>query len=151
MNDYITKPFRPEQLFATLARWLPAGLAPARLAKPALQVQLGLQHCMGREPLYRQLLKVFLETHGRDAAALQQALAAQDATALLQLVHNSISTAAILGAETLADQARRLQTLLLAREQQAQWPALVDEFVRLHALTLTDIRNYLESPPQAGA
>ncbi len=151
MNDYITKPFKPDQLFAALARWMPAAgtpapAAPQPTAAPLVRFELGLLRCMGREPLYQQLQRVYLETHGSDADKMQQALDAGDDRALASLAHNAISTAGSLGADDLAALARQLQLAVDAGQREA-WPALVAQFARLHGQAVDEVRAYLGRVP----
>ena len=79
MNDHVTKPIDPDQLFATLAKWLgnsktkppragaplvdEEGRLPSDLA--GISVASGLRKAAGNERLYRNLLLKFRSTHER--------------------------------------------------------------------------------------
>ena len=79
MNDFITKPVDPEQLFGMLLRWLPdaamvtpaapvaTGTPPAELtAIPGLDIGQGLKVLNGRIDIYLRLLRQFGADHGDD-------------------------------------------------------------------------------------
>ncbi|MDT9000795.1 response regulator [Paucibacter sp. APW11] len=104
MNDYVSKPFEPPQLFAVLARWLPEA-PPANV----LEADKALQRCQGRADLVAKFMQRFLDTRVNDAQAIATALAEGDISEASRLAHTAISTAAIIGADRLSDAARALQ------------------------------------------
>ena len=124
MNDFLTKPIDPEQLFAALGRWLPhrveapsavEALAPAEPAAPdveVLDIDGGLKRLMGQVARYRTLLQRLGEEHGGDGDAVREALAAGDRAAASQRCHRLKGVAATLGATQLAARAGELETML---------------------------------------
>ena len=109
MNDYLSKPIDPDELFATLARWVrPAGLpqdaatAPDRERRQETQtvasdpefgslagfdVQAGMRRLGGNRALYTRLLADFVRDHGDDAKAIREALAAGDIGLAKRMTH----------------------------------------------------------------
>ncbi|RZI84593.1 MAG: response regulator [Rubrivivax sp.] len=165
MNDYVTKPFEPQRLFAVLAKWIgervpetmpPAnGEARARTepARPAVSLELGLQRCMGREDLYVRIVQRFLDTRGDDPAAIKAAVLAGDLDAAAQLAHQVISTAGTIGAEALSEAGRTLQLAIEAGEA-SRWPGLLAAFTTQHGVVTAALRAYLLGAglrPQANA
>jgi two-component system sensor histidine kinase/response regulator len=112
MNDHVTKPIDPDQLFATLQKWIkpvaertvvqktPVGDAPAKADQvdpvekdlpeslPGFDLTAGLSRLMGNKRLYRKLLLDFGRNYGDFAAEIREALAAGDFEQAHSLVHN---------------------------------------------------------------
>ncbi|ULA65562.1 MAG: Putative Histidine kinase [Nitrospira sp.] len=125
MNDLITKPFSPEQLWATLARWLSPNAAAIPATAPAsppvtkqppddatlvraLTAIRGL-HCLqsttyipGKEWLYLQTLVQFVGHYQQSCAALSQATAAGQWSAAAHALHQLGGINSISGATTIA-------------------------------------------------
>ncbi len=126
MNDFIAKPFEPEQLWTALLKWIKPRLNPARpLPEPSgtnggdtvlpvaingLDMPLGLQRSHGKKPLYLSLLRKFLAGNRETAEKIRQSLKSGDReTATLQ-AHTLKGVAGAIGAS-------RLQTCAAGLEQ----------------------------------
>jgi len=112
MSDHVTKPIDPDQLFATLQKWikpvaertvvqkLPVRDAPAQPDEtvpveenlpeslPGFNLAAGLARLMGNKRLYRKLLLDFGANYGGVAGEIRRALAAGDFNQAHSLVHN---------------------------------------------------------------
>jgi two-component system sensor histidine kinase/response regulator len=133
MNDHLTKPIDPEQLFATLARWLPRRRtsdpddgspvsqpvplastqgegAPAtpfdQLADHGIDVDVGLANHMRRKSFYTSVLRGFVSEYGGAPKLLQEWLAAGQREDIYRLAHTLKGNAAGIGAQGLSDAAR---------------------------------------------
>ena len=75
MNDHVSKPFEPAQLFEVMLRWLrpavghEAASAPTESAPagPIVDFELGLRRCLGRPELYQKVLGRYLNSAPRNA------------------------------------------------------------------------------------
>ena len=132
MDDYLSKPFTRAQLHDVLARWLPRaaaaqGATPAPALQPpptptpapaaegspainpaAIDILRELEE-PGSMELVTQLVTSFLASADGNLARVSAALADGNAKALSQVAHSQKSSAAILGAEALADCYRELE------------------------------------------
>jgi CheY-like chemotaxis protein len=130
MNDYLTKPINPNELFSILAKWiLPLarqeasglepppphegpGQAPLPDSLPGISIATGLQLCNGRLPLYREMLLKFCETKRHTADEIRAHLASGNVDAASRAAHSMTTTAGIIGAGRLAELARAMETAL---------------------------------------
>ena len=112
MNDHVTKPIDPDQLFATLQKWIKPVAEPTVVQKsavrdapaepdqvvpveddlpeslPGFDLATGLSRLMGNKRLYRKLLLDFGANCGGVAGDIREALAARNFTRAHSLVHN---------------------------------------------------------------
>ncbi|HEY8102052.1 MAG TPA: response regulator [Burkholderiaceae bacterium] len=120
MNDHITKPISPEELYRTIGQWCPAHVdtATEKAAPPAasavstgnddliiegIDVHDGLSRTMDNRELYMQLLGRFRDSHADAATKIRQALGDSDDHQLAErLAHTLKGVAALLGATGIA-------------------------------------------------
>ncbi|HJW34762.1 MAG TPA: response regulator [Holophagaceae bacterium] len=131
MNDYLTKPVDPAELYAVLARWIgprvpavtfesPSPVAPHRdpdaardlPTLPGISVEEGLANLMGNWERYRKMLARFLELKAGVALELRAALARGERDAAGRIAHSMIAGAGTIGAMALSQNARSLQDAL---------------------------------------
>jgi two-component system, sensor histidine kinase and response regulator len=136
MNDHIGKPFEPDNLLATLRKWLPpVGSAtataptasavttqipspgldelPTRLAAiDGLDATLGLRSVRGRLDLYRRLLGQFAGRHEHDMGLLLDCLGRGEIAEARRIAHSLKGSAATLGALRIQQLAAQLEEAL---------------------------------------
>ena len=146
MNDHVTKPIDPEQLFSTLQKWIkpvaertaapggpPALDRPSETEKvepqkdelpqslPGFDLDAGLSRLMGNKRLYRKLLLDFGTNYGRVATEIRETLAAADFKQAHSLVHNLKGMAGNLAAGELQAAAGEMEKLV--KGDQTQTPS----------------------------
>lgn len=148
MNDHITKPISPEQLFRSLIRWIPPARLAARRALASVTIQAapppsplshtgastplpaipGIDWQLALESVDRQRARLdkrirgFLNEYRHAAQAVRDAIANGRHETLHTLTHNLKSTAAYIGAFHLAAQAQALELALYHQSHERIWP-----------------------------
>ncbi len=132
MQDFVSKPIDPPELWRVLGQWIAAraGLGaiegagsgasnpPALLeALPDIQVagldtRLGLSRVLNNQVLYLQLLRKFVTSQGQTWQALQDALAQGDTTLAERLAHTLKSVAGSIGAAGVQELAASVEHLV---------------------------------------
>ena len=136
MNDHVTKPIDPDQLFATLQKWIKPAAERAAIQKPSVldaspkpdravpsddelpeslpgfDLAAGLARLMGNKRLYRKLLVDFGAKYTETTRDLQTALDAKDFEQAHSLVHNLKGLAGNLAATDLQATAEGLEKLV---------------------------------------
>jgi signal transduction histidine kinase/CheY-like chemotaxis protein len=139
MNDHITKPISPEQLFRTLIKWIPPSRLASRRAQanaalymapspadysgaaassaplpsiPGIDWQQALEGVDRQRARLERRIRGFLQEYQPAAQVVREAIASGHHEALHSLTHNLKSTAAYIGAVHLAAQAQALEQAL---------------------------------------
>ena len=125
MNDFIGKPILPEQLYATLLKWVkPADHMPAQSNAPdtanqttipflcGINTAVGLQHTADNAEVYQKILKKFAANHPQTIGEIKRALIYADYEKAHRLVHTLKGLAGSLGALQLQGQLASLEESL---------------------------------------
>jgi len=142
MNGHVTKPIDPDQLFATLQKWIQPSEKRATTQTPVVPVELsgedqvvsleeqlpeslpgfdladGLKRLQGNKKLYRKLLLDFATDYYEVANEIREALDAQDFDRAHSLVHNLKGLAGNLSATDLQASAVNLEKLVKGVDKQ---------------------------------
>jgi CheY-like chemotaxis protein len=158
MNDHVTKPIDPNQLFSTLIRWIKPGerQVPARPLEPAdkkqladdtlqlpdlpgISVEAGLSRLGGNRKLYREILVEFRRDYSDAAKQIREALASGARESAQRLAHTVKGVSGNIGAEELYKRAGELESAI-RHEASGEIEALTDRFSE----ALSNIMNSLE-------
>ena len=160
MNDHVSKPIDPDNLFSTLMRWVrpqpkSAPESQARAKKTGDEVLLpeitginlvdGLKRVAGNRRLYRDLLGQFADKQGDAAAQISAALKGGDQKLAERIAHTVKGVAGNIGITGVQTAAQRLEKAI--REGHDSVPALLDEF----ATTLGNQVHAIEHAMRASA
>jgi len=132
MNDHLAKPIDPDEMFATLLRWLPAGTAdpsktvlkPIASASPepvgipsgidGLDTVVGLKRVRGKVTLYLDMLRKFSEGQKTAVSEIRAALQAQNAATAERIAHTLKGIAGNVGASGLQHLAAAVEAAIKA-------------------------------------
>jgi two-component system sensor histidine kinase/response regulator len=137
MQDYLTKPVNPDDLYNTLARWLgpneagaaqivikPPNNALPPLELPGIDVARGLSHVVGNGPFYLQLVERFARSQREAVADIRQSCTHGRQSEAVRRAHTLRGVAANIGAVQVQELAEQLE-LLLAQTIDLQQPQLL--------------------------
>jgi two-component system sensor histidine kinase/response regulator len=144
MNDFVSKPFDPRELFAVIARWLPApvGGSAADADDDAISFELGLHRCLGRHDLQSRVLRRYADTAADDARRLREALRDGQWRVAAAIAHTTVAAAGTIGADKLSGLARKLQSAL-DQPGAARAMALAEDFALEHERVMRRLRRHL--------
>lgn len=129
MNDLLTKPYKPEQLYSMIASWCggATGHIPSATEAPDVAEQLpiydrdaALSTVGGNVNTAQLLLNEFIKALPEAEAALRTASAAGDYSALYEASHKLAGSASAVGASLIRAEAMSLQLLLKKKPHQSE-------------------------------
>jgi len=153
MNDYVVKPIEPDDLWATLLKWikpraqvipLPAPRAMAVEGLPAidgLDMGTGLKRMLGKEALYLAMLRRYVAGQKGSIDAIRRALDDQDWATAERLAHTVKGTSGSIGATAIPACAAALEQAI----QQGQPRAEVDRLLAGLQAPLADLIAELQA------
>ncbi|MFH0784075.1 MAG: response regulator [Pseudomonadota bacterium] len=148
MNDHLTKPIDPEELYTILTTWIPpnnrAGVANEQntvtsdsctpdtrlMTIPGIDIPVGLKRVNNNSQLYLQLLSKFIEDHSADGVRTATCLQEGDTATAQRLVHTIKGIAGSLGAHALERHSASLEHAL-RQQMTEQYPQLLTTFTEL--------------------
>ena len=127
MNDFITKPFKPKELFVSLVKWITPGKREIKkremnnddeerikfpeIAK-GVDIKAGLEIAGGSKASYRKILAMFRTNNLNGFKQLTHAIQNDDRKTAIRLVHSMKSVAGNIGAKKLHQVSADLETVL---------------------------------------
>ncbi|NOX26095.1 MAG: response regulator [Deltaproteobacteria bacterium] len=165
MNDHVTKPIDPNELFAALVKWVKPGErdVPAKLSNkigadcaslpllpqlPGIDIKNGLGRVGGNEGLYRSILVKFYHEYQNTTNQIKNALTLKDMELGARLVHTVKGVAGNLGANGLQAAAAEVEAAVKngAMENIAELLAAFEEKLQL---VVTGLRDFVAAEAAA--
>jgi two-component system sensor histidine kinase/response regulator len=153
MNDHVSKPIDPLNLFETVARFYePAAVSRDSDGVPAiagLDTGDGLSRVGGNRKLYLKLLRQFVDQQGRSVEHVTDALAARDTPLAERLAHTLKGVAGNIGAKRVHSAAAALENAIRQRAAPGDVDSARQEVAAALAPLVTGLRAVLGSTPSA--
>jgi CheY-like chemotaxis protein len=169
MNDHVTKPIDPEDLFGKLVKWVKppqadvdasvsavaveapaAAVAPASKKAPddlpdipGLDTALGLRRVMGKKAFYLDMLRKYVENQGQAPQQIRQSLDAKDYGTAERLAHTAKGVSGNIGASQLQELAGHVEKAVKDGADRAAIEELLAPFAESHALLITGLKQAL--------
>jgi CheY-like chemotaxis protein len=162
MNDHVSKPIDPDNLFSTLMRWarprpkqaVAPNVAPIQTADEVVLPEIaginladGLMRVAGNRRLYRDLLGQFADKQGNASAQISAALKGGDQKLAERIAHTVKGVAGNIGISEVQSAAQKLEKAI--REGHDSVPALLDDFAALLGTQVHDIEQALHASAPA--
>jgi PAS domain S-box-containing protein len=164
MNDHVSKPIDPDNLFSTLMRWakprpkqavepqasVPPIKAPDTEGLPeiaGINLADGLKRVAGNKRLYRDLLQQFAAKQGNTPAQISAALESGDLKLAEHIAHTVKGVAGNIGITEVQAVAQKLEMAL--RDGEGRILALLVEFASLMSAQVHAIENTLRDSATA--
>jgi two-component system, sensor histidine kinase and response regulator len=161
MNDYLTKPIDPQELFTALARWISPGTRsrnqahptasdaePALPPLPGIDIADGLARVSGNRAAYRKLLLKFAQNNANTVAEIRTAWQQGDVERAVRAAHTLKGVAGNIGAIALHQAARDLETAL--KERHPGWIVFLETCDRTLQQVLQAIATLASTPANTG-
>ncbi|MCG8609658.1 MAG: response regulator, partial [Pseudomonadales bacterium] len=137
MNDHITKPIDPDELYHKMAQWIDGSSVQQRKAQrikslnttqenvflidrlrdnPQLCVDSALQKMQGKTELYLNLLQDFVKDYSTIREKMQKLWHEKDTESLYRFAHSLKSNAAYVGADVISKAAEDLENAITANK-----------------------------------
>ncbi len=130
MNEHLSKPVSPDELFKMLCRWLKRDkreMSPLTTEEPAkkrddlppeslpgIDIQWGVTRVGGNQTLFKKLLGEFYQRHHTDKNDITELLHNGDVDDARRCIHTLQGVAGNIGAERFQKEARNLESAILA-------------------------------------
>ncbi len=149
MNDHLTKPINPSELYHAVVSWIAPGIDDTMQGDeaeedtmieklisansiPGINFEQGLSKLGGNHVLYRQLLTKFRQRNLHSDNDIATAIADNRFDEARELVHAVKGVAGNLGAEQLFLVAQKLEQALLASQDEAAVSKLLEAYIDEH-------------------
>ena len=178
MNDYVTKPIEPEQLFSALRKWTgmshkddrkshkqewqPEAKRKADKQKdpndgingieiPDLNTKLGLDHILGKKDAYIKILRKFSVTQKNAITDIEDALDKKDIITAKRIAHTLKALAGNIGAESLAEKAAALELIIKERLPKKALQTALNETRSMLCFLINELERTLPPEPAANS
>ena len=137
MNDHVSKPVDPDQLFSALVKWIKPGIRGQGSGKqetvsdqkleqdkasfpdtlPGIEIKASLDRIGGKKSLFRKLLTKFRVNHGSAVDEIVTALESGDGKTAIRLAHTLKGLSGTIGALKLYEAAKDLEEAIIEEKE----------------------------------
>ena len=163
MNDYVTKPINPDELFSTLVKWIKPSVRdqvswkretvsdqkPKQYevgipdALPGIEIKAALDRVAGNQSLFRKLLTKFCANHGNAVDEIVETLESGDRKTAIRLTHTLKGISGTIGAWELHEAVRELEAAI--KDQKEEFNDLLERVSGSLKLVISGIVSLDES------
>lgn len=162
MDDFVSKPIEPDQLFSALLKWIEPGERETPAPRhhhedvpksgdgefpevlPGIDIESGLRRVSGNRTLYKKLLRQFYKDHTDAATASKESLERGDVESAKRMAHTIKGAAGNMGAVALYEAAGELESGI--RENRPELDNLLHYFEKSLNQVLQSISGLKETP-----
>lgn len=161
MNDHVAKPFDPEALFATIARWLQDKASlPTVLRQTGtehtdfphqisgLDTESGLRRALGKPSLYVQLLRSFSAGQKDALHEIADKFRQEDYETAERIAHTLKAVAGTIGAVSIQEKAAQIEGHLKQKRPLVEWEELLTQTADELDLLIVSLREALPQEAQ---
>lgn len=139
MNDYISKPFKFEELLYALDKWISKNKTQSdspvinNLMEvdfpdlPGIAIKEGLEIAGGNTEMYKKILEKFYQINSNILVKIKETLENGETVVAARQVHTVRGSAASIGAKDLANISQQLESAI-KNKQKEELPILLDQF-----------------------
>ncbi|MDM8549261.1 response regulator [Desulfobacterales bacterium HSG2] len=162
MDDFVSKPIEPDQLFSALLKWIEPGERETPAPRhhhedvpksgdgelpevlPGIDIESGLRRVSGNRTLYKKLLRQFHKDNTNAATAYRESLERGDTEFVKLLAHTIRGAAGNMGAVALYEAASELESGI--RENRPELDSLLHHFEKSLNQVLQSLSSLKETP-----
>jgi len=113
MNDYISKPFKEEELYQVVRKYLPKGAGSTERPAPAGKLDLSELYEMakGNKGFIREMAEIFVGQNPGDLAELEKGIAGVDYEGISNVAHRMKTSVGFMGLKTLMKPLHEIEQL----------------------------------------
>jgi two-component system sensor histidine kinase/response regulator len=161
MNDHVSKPIEPEDLWKALLKWIKPGHMPATtdqatinppdITLPSeiegLDISDGLRRVLGKKPLYLSMLRKFVAGQKLVTAKIFQELENNNRDGAMRLAHTLKGVSGNIGATSLQHLAENLELAINEQSSREKIDGLLDLLIEPLEKLITQLEQKLPDEP----
>lgn len=154
MNDFLSKPFQPDDLQQIIRKYLPHSPSENSLAEPAplppqptpgFSMDALLEAVGGEMAIAIELLELFLSQTAEQIGQIRQALSANDRATISRVIHTQKAAIQLLNLTQASQQIRTLESLLATEITLTEAAPLVEQLLLTLEAALPAIDSFVQT------
>lgn len=154
MNDFLSKPFQPDDLQQLIRKYMPHSRSENRLAEPApspaeptpgFSMDPLLEVVGGEMAIAIELLELFLSQTAEQIGQIRQALLDEDRATISRVLHTQKAAIQLLGLTQASQQIRTLEALLATEATLTEAAPLIEQLLLTLEADLPAIDSFVQT------